>query len=466
MDKKENYNGKRSYKLFAGAQKNLRLSKQIKEYIKSSDSLTETQEEFLWKLDRNISECASYTLYRYNNDNKVSTFIGSHTCGHKTCNICNQIRQKDTRRKYYSFFENPDNEKLIKIKNTKTETVKYCTLNSYKRKFENSEKWIKVGERQYDLMHLTLTVPHYKNGFKGDKYYFKTFISLYNKMRKSEKKIKIPESEKYYKFSDLVYGGEYGIETTINENGLNIHAHSLIFVRKIKNSRNILHLVIMVIWNNLTINADSSRELFKDLAPIKKGNSLFSDIWIVENLHPKGTTLIGLETIFSISDNGEKIRSKNFGDENMKKAVLETVKYHFEPQGFEKNTQKFNLDLISELLPVIYRQKLYHKFGCLEFEKSLNIRDTGEELKETYEEMIFDEETGEIFTDNSIHFILHPLKVWHKKDNDNEIVLTKNARDSGTKIETDSTRKALDVMNGLYGHFKKFGKHQKPQENE
>ena len=39
---------------------------------------------------------------------------------------------------------------------------------------------------KYDLMHLTLTVPHNSDGWRGKKFYFKEIIQAFNQMRKTE----------------------------------------------------------------------------------------------------------------------------------------------------------------------------------------------------------------------------------------------------------------------------------------
>jgi len=144
----------------------------------------------------------------------------------------------------------------------------------------------KIGEKSYDLMHLTLTLPHYKEtGFRGNQYYYGEITELFERLRKS-------------KAFNEVLGGEYGVETTINKwfynlaekktgelkticekefkkikkeekknfeildviedekrsNGLNIHIHSLLFTERFTKNRNTIHREILKEWNNLSYN--------------------------------------------------------------------------------------------------------------------------------------------------------------------------------------------------------------------
>jgi len=453
----KNYNGKRSFNLWSGYRRNIELSKQIREYLENTSMSVEKQ-SFMYKLDKNINSCASYSLYRVGE--AKNTYIGSYTCSNRNCNICNGLRYKSLRRKYYKFFET--NQDLYHLQNIKSGKTKTVSEGWYNRKFKENDKYNFLGTRKYDLMHLTLTVPHFKEtGFRGEKYYYREFIQLFNKMRKSKKKIKISDNLKV-SWSDIVYGGEYGVETTVGDNGLNIHAHSLIFVKKMTKSRNVLHKVILQLWNELTVNEFSKRKKFSlnHLEGIKKGNKLITDDFILKTLNPQGATTIGLETIYS-KQNGVKKRGFEYGSDAMMSAVMETISYHFEPQAFDKKYNEYNLDLLSEVLPKIYRQRLYSRYGCLEQEQSLGLTSKNNDAKEEYEDVVVDIDTGEVIEDEADHFVIRPYRVFHDKENDNEIKISKNALKLSIKLEAYNTAQALDIMNIMYVSDKKGKRYEK-----
>jgi len=298
-------------------------------------------------------------------------------------------------------------------------------------------------------MHLTLTVPHYVDtGFRGEKYYFRELIKIFNKMRKSEKKIFVSDTVKY-SWTDLVYGGEYGVETTVRDNGLNIHIHSLLFVKKISRSRNKLHKVILTLWNELTVNEFSKRKKFtvEHLKSIKKGNKLLTNDFIINELNPQGATSIGLKTIFSLID-GKEVRSNEFNSDIMLRAVMETISYHFEPQAFDKKYNEFNLDLLADMLPKIYKQRLYSRFGCIQNESSLALSQN-KDLSEDYGETKGEDNDGENSND-VYHVVVKPYKVFHDKEKDEKISIGKKTLAESIKIEAFNTLHALGIMSSMF----------------
>lgn len=221
------------------------------------------------------------------------------------------------------------------------------------------------------------------------------------------------------------------------------HIHALLFVKREDQNRNQLHKIILTIWNRLTAWDGSSRKEFTDaqIFSILKGNKSLNESF-VKSLNPTGTTLIGLEIIYTKDKKtGEKIRSFEFNSEAMIKAVMETISYHFKPQMFKITEDYIDIDSIIELLPVIYRQILYFKFGCLHGEKSLNVKD--DSLLEDYEEtMEFDEDTGEIFERK--YFITSPDAMYH--DQEGNIKVKKNKERCINNINAQSGKEAVNIL--------------------
>lgn len=395
--------------------------------------LTETQKLHLSRLVKDASRCANFSLYGHDTVEKQIKYFASVFCGNKTCFVCNYARQKRVRRKYFAWFK--DNAELCRI--VKSDKTKYVSRSRWES-FYQGKGWALAGMVGYDLMHLTLTVPHYlETGFQGDRYYFQRIADLFHYMRNED-----PQ------WNDLVYGGEYGIETTRTEaNGLHIHIHSLLFAKRGQQNRNRLHKVILKAWNELTVNPDNTRTEFTPevKALIKKSNRQITDEY-VDSLDPRGTTMINLEMIYSM-DRGQKVRVTEFNSKEMLFAIMETIKYHFEPLAFDKENRSFDLDLMAELMPVIYRKQLYKKFGCLHGEASLNMKDGAEALEEDYGEAaeLVDEETGEI-TARFNYFVCNPAYVYHVPDHDNAIVLSKIGRERARKLEAHSTSNAIHQL--------------------
>ena len=419
-------NRKRSKTLSYLKKQNIMLSKSIKKYIdKNVSELSENEIDLSKAFVSNLLKCANLSLYgQTGNDIK---FITSITCNHKLCNICNWNRQKKVRRKYFTWFS--ANETINKIKiNADNKYITDTNLNKYLKNNQN----LKFDKLKYDLMHLTLTVPHNRDGWRGKKIYFFEIMQAFNQMRKTNE------------WNKQVYGGEYGVETTRNRGGYHIHIHSLLFVKQGEQNRNRLHLDIMRVWNRLTVDRSNERLQFTEnqIKAIKKGNKLMDDVF-VSKLNPQGATLIGLECIYTF-ENGIKTRTKEWGTDAMMIAVMETISYHFKPKLFNSGEQSYDIETIVEVLPKVYKKVLYRKFGCLHGEKSLNVKD--DTLLQDYEETaeVVDEETGEVL--QSHYFVTNPLNTY-SKGIDNEIHIKRQAiiKNLSAKSGREAVQQVIDM---------------------
>jgi hypothetical protein len=416
--------------------KNMKLASDIEDYVKANMKF---DIENIWtddlvksgidKLVKNLNYCAIHTLYEMDYSGKIK-LMTPKTCNHRLCNICNWNRQKKIRRKYFRWFET--NQNLCKIADDAL-NIKYCT-NAQLEKYVNNGFKLVSDKIEYDLMHLTLTVPHNVKGWRGRKYYFSEIMQAYNDMRH------------YEEWNKFVYGGEYGVETTKNDSGYHTHIHSLVFVKKGSQNRNLLHLNVLQLWNKLTVDSTSERIVFVEnqRAAIKKGNQLITDV-VIDKLHPQGATLIGLECLYT-TQNGIKSRSKEWGSEDMIKGVMETISYHFKPRLFNTTDHSFDLKTIFDMLPKVHGKVLYRKFGVLHKEVALNVKDNTllQDFEETTEEV--DEETGEVF--ETQYFITNPLNVYAKGVN-SEIALSNRADVRIHTLRSHSGREAIQELNKM-----------------
>ena len=427
------HNRKRSNTISALKRKNLSLTKMIDQY-KQTAQLSTMQAKHLDRLQKDAGRCANFSLY--GNHAAEIKYFASVMCGNKCCFVCNFAMQKRVRRKYFNWFKS--NPTIYRIR--KADKEKFVTRDRFRDIYE-PKGYSLAGEMPYDIMHCTLTVPHYaESGFNGNQYYFDVIADLFHNMRNEAPG-----------WNDLVFGGEYGIETTRNANGLHIHIHSLLFVRQVTQNRNKLHLLILREWNKRTGNRATVRDQFDPatVGSIKRSNRLLTPA-MIEAMNPKGTTMINLETIYSYQE-GIKVRTANFNSPEMLYAVMEAIKYHFEPLAFDKENKEFDFDLMTEIMPVIYKKQLYKKFGCLHGEKSLNVKETGhleEDYQDATENLNVDEETGEIVPEYDF-FVLSPAFMYHIPEKDNELVLSREGRKRLKKIQAFTVTSAVAQLGDM-----------------
>jgi hypothetical protein len=402
--------------------KNLKFADEIEAYTRGQNLDDETIYH-VQRLLKNLRSCSSVSIYSLFGDE--IQYHGSHTCDNKNCNICNFNRQKAIRRKYLEFFK--ANPVFLEYHG------KLYTRRKLDKQLENEHRVgvsVNTKEVPYDLMHLTLTVPHYKEVcFQNNKYYFKEIIQRFHMLRR----------QKFWK--QYVYGGEYGVETTVTDNGLNIHIHSLLFVKRSEQNRNRLHKELLKSWNQLTVNESSTRTEISQEARqyIKKSNRLLTD-QDINSLNPKGATMVGLETIFTQDRKKAKVRSMD--ETAFISAVLETISYHFEPHAFDKESGEVNVELLIDLLPYVYGQRLYGKFGILFGDDSLNIKTNDNFPDLDIPEEDIDKETGEI--KERRYFIIDPFYVKYIPEKNYKAIIPHYARDKLMWLKALTLREAIE----------------------
>ena len=202
-----------------------------------------------------------------------------------------------------------------------------------------------------------------------------------------------------------VYAGEYTVEFTRGKNGLHIHIHALLLVKKEFQNRNRLYRNLFKAWNQQTTSEDANRQEFsqdqkKGIAKalgMTVGSEYFEAFFA--KLHPSGSTLCSLESLYVVKD-GKKRYVKKGDEKDFMAGIMECLKYHFEPckikneedgshfSGgvFKKDSGQFNVELLFEVLPAIYKQRLYAKIGAFYGDPRLNMNqlDSLSRLMETY----------------------------------------------------------------------------------
>jgi len=470
---------------------------------------TETN-DFLDKYRNQLVSCCACALGQVNPNDKHN-YVALKTarfCNHRLCNVCNSLRAKKLRRKYFAFFN--DEEMTVPVKRKQAHffknldtTDRQVSENSFidvlnddefdsdvvsvaidektfneilngskvkskkksKKKKESKIVFYVSGKEiaeTFDFMHLTLTVPH-KNGlWNGREYYAQQLLECFHTMRKCDW------------WSEMVYGGEACVETTQSEaNNLHIHIHAMLMVdRNVKGSRNALMLRVLEKWNELTIdwtlddthfNEERRKGITNMLAFLKPkvwymeadGKKIASENKypndedpflkleadkVINKLDARGSTMVGLTSLYKEITALEYANSKGgtFKRENkfyryvntskpkeIIKGVLECLKYHFEPCSLELDdeTHTLNVPLLLQLIPNIYRKRLYCKFGGFYGLKQLNVteepisEDDIEGFLANAQAECYDPGTGEPIDSSELQFVVFDLKdLVFKKD--------------------------------------------------
>jgi hypothetical protein len=237
---------------------------------------------------------------------------------------------------------------------------------------------------QYQPMHLMLTVPHTDGEWKGKKFYAREFIEKFNLMRK------------YPGWKRLIYGGEYGIEVTRKgKNGLHIHLHSLLFQNKVdklnydrKITRDLVNRYIRLVWHRLTgaqvtwyetlyvHRKDEAgkyiMEASDDGIPILDKSGRYTDE--VNNYTLETAGIRGKKKKFYL-DESEPWFAALTPEEKLQhylSGVMECIKYHFKIDCFKLGRDKWDVELMKDVLRYSKGLRMYSKYGAFYREKELN----------------------------------------------------------------------------------------------
>lgn len=423
-------NAKRSKKFSSARAKNLRYYIDVNNYT-NAISEDDSVRPYLESYRKRLITCASNSLYRKVNGGRECSLITGLVCNHRLCTVCNMLRSRKLRKKWGKFLQ--DDTPDVPVRKTQAHFFGADYGDMKEREIPDSERVFVSGSQllqMFDLMHLTLTVPHEGGKWNGKEYYAEELLKKFNIMRKAEW------------WTENVFGGEYTVETTYSEeNGLHIHIHALLFVDKnLRRSRNYLHHMIAARWNALTINADNSESV--EITPdgfVKKkhvvldtermegakksfayllkeyGEDYYNNFLL--DLDGRGSTMTGLKNLYYEVPAAEAGNYKNYFTEHGKtfvycrrprpgeaptsilKGVMECLKYHFEPCAMEKDGE-IDMPLVAKVLPNIYRQRLYGKFGGFYGVTALNVLEEPLSEKDLLEETAdnaseaFDPRTG------------------------------------------------------------------------
>lgn len=357
-------NRKKGYSLGMNRVKNIKVGNELIPYI---DSMPIAESAIVLKYQSRLFSCASNALYREHST--AATLVQAQKCKHKLCCICNAERKSKLRAIYMNYFK--DNPTLLD---------------------------------NYNFMHLTLTVPHTEEGWKGKKVFNKELLEAFKYVRN-----KIP----FWKIH--VFAGQYSIEFTKGENGLHIHLHALVLTKK-SVRRNYLYPLILKAWNSCTIDENFNGSWSQARKEgIEKSLAFLPDSQkaaVIHELNPKGSTLVGLESVYHFEFiNGAYQKIYGTDEENILRGIAETLKYHFEPIALE------DIALVVDLLPVIAKQRLYGRFGEFYNNKKLGLAfkdlDKDEDEEST---VILDPISGEMdIQEDYIYNVYDATKVKNRK---------------------------------------------------
>lgn len=403
---------RRSEKLTAARVRNLKYHKEITPEVNKMQSDIEAgvcneypeSLPYLEQYQKRLITCCSNALYRRLNNSRACSLISAQTCNHRLCNVCNMLRSRKLRRKWRDFLTDTIQDVPIKYKQAHFFDIpdqdyepEFAGFNKKGKAIYKKPKDIYFTSgadllKRFDLMHLTLTVPHSDGLWNGKTYYAQELLQKFNFMRKADW------------WTEYIFGGEYTVETTRTGNGLHIHIHALLFVdKRLYRSRNFLSEKILRTWNRLTIDQTVEVDTGKPkheryLLDEKRRQGIATGYSFLEedalnnlllDLDKRGSTMIGLKSLFfqikhnelhkysanRVFEQDGKMFAYSHGrhTESVLKGIVECLKYHFEPCVLELPTGELDMDMVRAILPNIYQQRLYGKFGGMYGVKRLNV---------------------------------------------------------------------------------------------
>lgn len=416
---------------------------EIAEALRSDLATWEIQKYHLRRLTRSLGFSCSEkaTLWR-NHLGDAKEYVCSIDSGHKLDNARAIRVSRKLRRSYYEYFE----------KNR-------ATGYTGKRDKETGGDLLINFFEECDFMHLVLTVPHNGDGAFGNKFYVKEILKCFNLLRK------------YPFWKDYVIGGELNTEiVSKGENGLHIHIHSLLLVKSFRGNRNWLYRLIFKTWNALTANCGYKREEFSEQEIKQFTENVKLTESDIQGLQKSGSTICWLESLYTVADT--KLSNAHRYDENLKKwkrycsksdptemmaGVMECLKYNFEPFALFNDDGSVNCGLIAEVLPHMYRQPLYRKFGLFHGVKELNVNeeiltveDAIEEAMENAQEVYHPETLEKAEVGEYYYFMADPSYCYHEPGSLKPMIAENRIRLFPEQPETLRDAIALMMQNYLH----------------
>lgn len=229
-------------------------------------------------------------------------------------------------------------------------------------------------------VHMVLTVPHPDGLFAGKRFYARELLGFFHEMRRT------PFWKKH------VYGGEYGLEIKKSKtNGLHIHTHSLLFLKK-GISVNEFREWLRDKWSDLTggcmVHAETlffykrkdNGQYITEQARKRNKHGEWEDLSTVQ-VRPAGE-YYNQETgeweeqdeqYQSVPVERRKkhyVTTESSLDEYLQ-GVLECIKYHFKHDAAEDENGEWDLPLMRDILNNSKRLRFYSRFGAFYKEKAL-----------------------------------------------------------------------------------------------
>lgn len=403
-------NRRRSYGISRGRRKCVKWMGQLEMDIKSLTAKDRMEDvDRLNNLRKSLSYTCARTLMRKFEDGNVFEYLGSVTSNHRLDPLYN--REAAARYRKY--------------------------LMGYFRKFSELKQ-------EYDFMHLVLTVPHNGEGWEGQKFYLSEMLNRFNTLRK----------RKFW--LDSVFAGIRTVEVTRGNNGLHIHFHCLILVRKAEQNRNRLFRDILVNWNELSIDSTKAApvkssegyllpshrvDVIRQLVN-REGNPHPLSETMLRKMDPRGSTMITLESIYYLKTRkGEKKKvywNENFTEDEFRKALWECVKYHFEPLALEDDDENLDTTLALDIMRDAHKKQLLAKLGAfykrrnkdntyaMKFSEDPTSEELVEETIEGLEPQVLHPVTGRPVDRSEYELIVaDPLTTYHAEERDYEIRISR-----------------------------------------
>lgn len=237
---------------------------------------------------------------------------------------------------------------------------------------------------QYHPVHMVLTLPHSGGLYKGKEFYVKELIVLFRYLRKLSF------------WNIYVWGGEYGVEVKKGFQGLHIHIHSLLFLKR--SQVNKFRELLRTKWESLTgashiwvetlyfFKRDSDGKVITEIKQTKQIEE-YIDEW---NDFVVDFKKIEVRKKFYVDRERKEIEANTELSPEEKQqqildcyvsGIMECIKYHF-----KGNEILDDYLLREEVCENTFNQRLYSRFGAFFKESELSFNTTSASDENTVEE--------------------------------------------------------------------------------
>jgi hypothetical protein len=222
--------------------------------------------------------------------------------------------------------------------------------------------------RNFNPLHITLTVRHNVEGHNGKEYYGNELLDYFKELRRTV----------FWK--KYIDGGEYGLEITSGKNGLHIHLHSFCLMSK-EITVNTFRSLLVNAWKRITngssiihcetlyyyLRDENNNWITQDAVKKNKATGKYEPV-------PGRITEIDGEYFVEAKQVKKKFYiDETTSNENYLSGILECIKYHFADKTIETKAKGiYDIPLLATILQHTKNKRFYSRIGSFLKNEKLN----------------------------------------------------------------------------------------------